>query len=259
MSKINQLLEIEKNGILKSNNAILFYTKNCKCIIYKNDDSFVIEKKKLVFICRGDLLKIIPLSADDIYECFVLTPEILSHIRLIFTDIFGYDFPNKKAMSTIKKIISLDPDGGNIELFRNAILLKNKELCALRLSLLLSKYEDSCLILQYIYNGYNQLISDKIRLTIDKDISYKWKLSDISEKLMMPEYIIRKQIRKEGTTFNEILTKRRMNKAYLLLESGNYNVSQVSRLVGICSLSYFIKVFSNYYGITPKQFIKTLI
>ncbi|HBB3784173.1 TPA: helix-turn-helix transcriptional regulator, partial [Escherichia coli] len=68
-----------------------------------------------------------------------------------------------------------------------------------------------------------------------------------------------KQIRKEGTTFNEILTKRRMNKAYLLLESGNYNVSQVSRLVGICSLSYFIKVFSNYYGITPKQFIKTLI
>lgn len=257
MSKINKYLEMRKNGILKANSAILIYTKNCNCILYKESDSIVIEQKKIVFICRGDFFKIIPLTGDDIYEYFVLTSEILSHIRLIFNDVFGSS-PSEKVMEdATKKVISFTQDGGNLELFRNAFLLKNKELCALRLSLLLSKHEDFSHILQYIYNDCNQLISDKIRVIIDKKISHKWRLSDISEQLMIPEYLIRKQIRKEGTTFNEILTKRRMHNAYLLLKTGNYNVSQVSRLVGICSLSYFIKVFYEHYGITPKQLIKS--
>lgn len=57
-----------------------------------------------------------------------------------------------------------------------------------------------------------------------------------------------------GTTIIHYLVSQRMEYAKKLLSSTDYSVLQVSLAVGYTSLSHFIYVFKNYYGLTPKAF-----
>ena len=87
-----------------------------------------------------------------------------------------------------------------------------------------------------------------------KDISKKWKLSDIADELNMSEISVRKKLDIEESNFNQLLLDARMNKAIKYLIKNTHQINIISSLVGYSSISYFIKTFKEYYGITPKQF-----
>ena len=57
-----------------------------------------------------------------------------------------------------------------------------------------------------------------------------------------------------GTTIIQYLIRRRMEYAKKLLSSTDYSVLEVSSALGYTSLSHFISVFRQEYGITPKAF-----
>ena len=48
----------------------------------------------------------------------------------------------------------------------------------------------------------------------------------------------------------------RLQKAAELIQEGKYRMNEICYLVGINSPSYFIKMFQNQYGMTPKEFEK---
>ncbi|WP_231284388.1 helix-turn-helix transcriptional regulator, partial [Salmonella enterica] len=96
--------------------------------------------------------------------------------------------------------------------------------------------------------------SDIVRKTIDNDISTKWRLKTLSEKLNLSEVTIRKKLENENTNFYRILLDARMQKAARLVLDSDTHINKVSYAVGMSSVSYFIKLFSDYYGLTPKQF-----
>ena len=58
-----------------------------------------------------------------------------------------------------------------------------------------------------------------------------------------------------GESTNEFIRRIRMNKALDLLKSGNYNVSEVSSMVGYSTPSYFAITFKKFYGSQPSDFI----
>ncbi|MCD3114176.1 helix-turn-helix domain-containing protein, partial [Salmonella enterica subsp. enterica serovar Enteritidis] len=58
----------------------------------------------------------------------------------------------------------------------------------------------------------------------------------------------------ENTNFYRILLDARMQKAARLVLDSDTHINKVSYAVGMSSVSYFIKLFSDYYGLTPKQF-----
>ncbi|EDM0535019.1 AraC family transcriptional regulator, partial [Salmonella enterica subsp. enterica serovar Typhi] len=124
-------------------------------------------------------------------------------------------------------------------------------------------YEIACLFskvnnIEQLYTSLcisvSRSFSDIVRKTIDNDISTKWRLKTLSEKLNLSEVTIRKKLENENTNFYRILLDARMQKAARLVLDSDTHINKVSYAVGMSSVSYFIKLFSDYYGLTPKQF-----
>ncbi|MFL4364384.1 helix-turn-helix transcriptional regulator, partial [Escherichia coli] len=109
-------------------------------------------------------------------------------------------------------------------------------------------------IIESIYISSMSFFSDKVRDIIEKNLSRKWTLAIIADVFNVSEITIRKRLESERANFNQILMQSRMSKAALLLLENSYQVSQVSNMIGISSVSYFIRLFNNHFGVTPKQF-----
>ncbi|MDZ7881001.1 MAG: helix-turn-helix transcriptional regulator [Saprospiraceae bacterium] len=52
------------------------------------------------------------------------------------------------------------------------------------------------------------------------------------------------------------VNQERLNRAVVLIETGKKSVAEVGRAVGINDTSYFIKLFRQRFGMTPKQYVK---
>ncbi|MEK3914101.1 helix-turn-helix domain-containing protein [Paenibacillus sp. FSL H7-0331] len=60
------------------------------------------------------------------------------------------------------------------------------------------------------------------------------------------------------STFNEFVTRLRMNKAEQLLKESHLSVHEVARTVGYKDCNYFNKVFKKWFGMTPTGYRKSL-
>jgi AraC family transcriptional regulator len=71
---------------------------------------------------------------------------------------------------------------------------------------------------------------------------------------MSPFYFARLFKQATGTTPNQYVTHRRMERAKQVLIEQDLNIAEVSQKVGIQSQSHFNKLFREYTGLTPKAF-----
>ncbi len=79
--------------------------------------------------------------------------------------------------------------------------------------------------------------------------------SQIASRMYMSREHFARLFKKEvGMTYHEYLTNYRINIAKKLLESGEYNVSEVCAMVGYPNDNYFYKIFKKYTGKSPNQF-----
>ena len=82
----------------------------------------------------------------------------------------------------------------------------------------------------------------------NRPISYYSSISDMSEgnfRRLFREYT--------GTSPIEYRNHVRLGNARNMLQSGEYNVSEVAELCGFSNLSFFIRLYKKKYGYTPKQ------
>ena len=61
-----------------------------------------------------------------------------------------------------------------------------------------------------------------------------------------------------GDSIINFLHKLRIKEAKRLMRTGNYNISQISEMIGYTSVSYFCKVFKKYENSAPSEYIKTV-
>ena len=59
-----------------------------------------------------------------------------------------------------------------------------------------------------------------------------------------------------GMTPGELIRRIRLKTAASLLEQNNRNVTVIAFKVGFLNLSYFAKCFKEYYGKSPKEYMK---
>ena len=97
--------------------------------------------------------------------------------------------------------------------------------------------------LSYMNQHYNEDIS----LKVVADVVY------LSE-----DYFGRLFKKNTGSNFSSYLLSLRMQKAIELLKTGRFTVKEVSERVGYKSTNYFIKVFREYTGHTPKKYPRYL-
>lgn len=97
--------------------------------------------------------------------------------------------------------------------------------------------------------------SDVVMNLIADNYTRNLGLSDYADMVgMHPDYLGRTFKLKTGWSFVEYITNVRINKAMELLSNPNEKVKDVSAAVGFSNSNYFIKVFKNFTGMTPKEY-----
>lgn len=60
-----------------------------------------------------------------------------------------------------------------------------------------------------------------------------------------------------GLTVNKFMQQEKLEAAKELLTSSDFNISQISGMIGLNNRSYFSKIFKEKYGVSPKYFLQT--
>ena len=71
-----------------------------------------------------------------------------------------------------------------------------------------------------------------------------------------PNYISALLHKETGRKFTEILLEKRMERAILLMKNTPLPLEEISGLLGYSNHSNFYKAFKDYYGTTPREYIK---
>ena len=82
-------------------------------------------------------------------------------------------------------------------------------------------------------------------------------LADIGKAFSYhPTYISSLLHKETGKTFSQILLEKRMERAAILLRNTTLSIEEIAALIGYSDHSNFYKAFKDYYGTTPRDFIR---
>ncbi len=100
----------------------------------------------------------------------------------------------------------------------------------------------------------HRLVSKTLNI-IENDYMNDISLEYISEKLYIsPSHLSRLFKKETGKNFIDFLKEYRLKKACELLKNTNIRITEISKMVGYDSTSYFTTIFHKFYNITPAQF-----
>lgn len=92
---------------------------------------------------------------------------------------------------------------------------------------------------------------------IHENYGKKIGISDICDALLCSKTSLISSFRREfGTTVNSYITDLRLDEAKKMLTDANKSIGEIAHLVGFSDQSYFSKVFSSKFGITPSEYGK---
>lgn len=123
---------------------------------------------------------------------------------------------------------------------------------------LLDVLYDTCSAVSSVFSdrgkGLNRLVEKTDRI-IERSYQEKLRLNDISKELFVnSSYLSRIYKKQTGYTVTEAVNRYRIKMAKEILETGQYKVYEVARMVGIEDPAYFTHVFLKYEGINPSDY-----
>ncbi|MDD9269745.1 helix-turn-helix domain-containing protein [Paenibacillus sp. GCM10023248] len=108
--------------------------------------------------------------------------------------------------------------------------------------------------------GDNKKIRKEVQLAqrlIETKLGEPITLTSIAEEVGLSSYYLSRLFREEtGESFNDYVTRLRMEKAVHLLQSTPLKVYEVAEQVGIPSYRYFSQLFRNWTGVAPTDYKK---
>ncbi|EHH7581729.1 helix-turn-helix transcriptional regulator [Escherichia coli] len=261
-SSKNNELDVVKSIRLENINThrySIIYTDNCEITFFADEEFFVVPQSSFLFIEKGlkysCSLKKINAGLPP-FKIICLVDEVLQILKCILTTVYDYKFDDKNLQRTMSdKIISFESCDELVSLYNNIINIIDKRRIALKIAYFISKMKFSEKVFHSVLISSAYTFTDKVKEIVCKDLSRKWRLTLIADVFNVSEVTVRKRLENEGTNFNNLLLSLRMNQAVKMLLENEKQIHQISELVGINSTSYFIKLFKEYYGITPKQYV----
>ncbi|MEK3731011.1 MULTISPECIES: response regulator transcription factor [Paenibacillus] len=105
------------------------------------------------------------------------------------------------------------------------------------------------------YRSTTLSLAQRIQQYIERHLNEDLSLPLIAEELgFHPAYLSKVYKSETGQTLSDYLLKRRMEHAAVLLRKTDSKIYEVAEQTGYQTAHYFIKLFKNYYGVTPQQF-----
>lgn len=94
-------------------------------------------------------------------------------------------------------------------------------------------------------------LTRRLRARLSEDPSREWRAGEMARAVAMSEATLRRHLREEGVSFQEILIDVRMSHALALLQVTDLPVGQIALEVGYDSASRFAVRFRRRFGMSP--------
>lgn len=251
---------MKKEINIRANNLIIIYANNYTLSIKVfNNDEIIVEKGCFAIIEKHSrfILQINKFNGGTPYEYVELDKNDIDNVLKIMDPMYNLYKPRTESGLKIEKRVSLIRcDAIATSLFCKVKENKNERLRAYEIACLLSMSDEPDKVYISLSRSATVYFCDVVRKLIENNIEKKWQLSLISHEMNLSEVTIRKRLESENTSFYQILLDVRMQKAAKLILKNDFQIGRVAKMVGMSSASYFIKVFSSYYGVTPKGYFR---
>lgn len=94
-------------------------------------------------------------------------------------------------------------------------------------------------------------VAEAVRLLVRHRLHQSWTADGVAAALDMSEATLRRRLRAEATTFQDLLRDERMAAAHLLLADRDADVAEALAATGYRSRSHFARHFEARFGLTP--------
>lgn len=117
-----------------------------------------------------------------------------------------------------------------------------------------------CLLVQnHAMKGYSPVVKEIVSF-IDFHYAEDLTLNFLAQKYNIAKTYLSNLFKKEtDTTLTDFIHHVRMRKAITLINSSSIPVSDIAYACGYNDTNYFIRIFKRTYGISPKQYQKTIV
>ncbi len=95
--------------------------------------------------------------------------------------------------------------------------------------------------------------SGRVRAVLSSDLAQTWDLDQVCSQLATTESTLRRSLKREGTSFREILQDLRLTTALMQLLQTTYPVHRIAYDCGYQSVSRFTSNFHKRFGVPPSQ------
>ena len=104
-------------------------------------------------------------------------------------------------------------------------------------------------------SGASPSVAEQAKKFISENLQKKLLIADICTSLGCSKSTLLSAFkRKYGTTVNAYITESRLERACALLSAGEASINEIASECGFSDQSYFSKVFSASYGISPSEY-----
>lgn len=248
-----QYEEQYKNEVFISTNMLIFVIKGSKVLHFK-DERIVVNSQDILFLKSGNY--VMSEVLDEYYETILfmyddtILFDFIKKYNLFFDENFSFDNNYFKIKKT-----------SIFELFQSSILSYIENNSFNHESIMKLKLEEAFLnILQsdskddfknFLSSIYN---NNLFKIKIEQEFEHDNNILDFAKKFNMTDLAFRNKFKDTFCmTPKKWQNNKKLQKAKLLLETTDYNVTQVCQKSGFDNISWFIQTFKNEYGITPKQ------
>lgn len=94
-------------------------------------------------------------------------------------------------------------------------------------------------------------VAEAVRLLVRHRLHLPWTAENVAAALDLSEATLRRRLRAEATSFQDLLRDERMAAAHLLLADRNADVAEALAATGYRSRSHFARHFEERFGVTP--------
>lgn len=231
-----------------------------------NGTTVTLSQGELLFFGQGATQEILPAGKQDIAVNFIILPQFFDKVlEMLDTD---------KAPLRTFLTESLGSENTGWLHFRVADILPVQNLVENLIYALLTESEPNrrsiCqttmgLLFMELMNHTDKLTTKNTQedavvhvLRYIEEHYPDASLTNIAGELNYDLYWLSREIhRRTGSTFQELLQRKRLSQAAYYLRSTSLKVDDIGRAVGYSNLSYFHRIFKEAYGLTPKKYRDT--
>lgn len=198
---------------------------------------------------------IIPANTDFYHYCDNKMEKLYFHVRLL-------RFDRGDLFSSVKKCIILENRHKQID---NLVSLYRESSVGKALTLkseifeILSEALDKSDAPPEAIKKYSALVKRVIHY-VERNPSYSLSAGELAQKFFISSSRLQKVFREEvGVSLGKYIHRQVISATELKLRNTEESIAEISSGFGFCDQFYFSRVFSQYYGVSPREYRKNLV